>query len=118
MLELYFLFYRIPKMMSRLARERNRSAVVWSILGILTWIGAELLVAFTLGLVHGLGVALWGWPSQSTAVSLLTYALALIAALASVTLLSRILTAKATQTDYPAPPPPPSFAQSEQRSID
>src|SRR5215471_16788011 len=118
MLELYFLFYRIPKMMSRLARERNRSAVTWSIIGIMSWIGAEILVAFNLGAIHGIGVALWNWPTQSTTVSILTYALALVAALSSVTIVSRILTAKSSEADYPAPPPPPTFRPSEQRSID
>jgi hypothetical protein len=43
MLELYFVLYRIPKMMTQLARERHRSAVAWSLFGILAWIGAEFL---------------------------------------------------------------------------
>ncbi len=43
MLELYFLyfiFYRIPKMMSSLAKERSRSVPGWSVLGITAWVGA------------------------------------------------------------------------------
>ena len=41
-LELYFLLYRIPRLMSGLARERNRSALAWSLFGIGAWIGAEV----------------------------------------------------------------------------
>ena len=52
MLELYFLIYRIPKMMTRLARERNRSALAWSLMGVGAWLGAELFVLFGAGLIY------------------------------------------------------------------
>jgi hypothetical protein len=113
MLELYVLIYRIPKMMTRLARERNRSAVAWTLIGIGSWIAAELAVAFTLGLIHGLGSVWWGWPLQSSVFTFLTYVLALVAALASVTMVSRILTGKTAAEDYPVPPPPPAFGATE-----
>lgn len=107
MLELYFLLYRIPKMMTRLAREKDRSALGWSLLGISAWIGAELFVVLAIGFVHGMGVALWGWPLQSTGISLLTYVLALVAALVSVTIVSKVLTSKGRHETFPVPPPPP-----------
>ena len=58
MLELYFLIYRIPKMMTRLARERNRSALAWSLMGVGAWLGAELFVLFGAGLIYGTGSVL------------------------------------------------------------
>jgi L-asparagine transporter-like permease len=44
MIEIYFLIFRIPKMMTQLARERNRSALAWSLIAIGAWIGSELFV--------------------------------------------------------------------------
>ena len=116
MLELYFLIYRIPKMMTRLAREKNRSALGWSLIGIGAWIGAELFVVLAIGFVHGMGVALWGWPLQSTGVSFMTYVVALVAALASVTIVSRVLTSMSRHETFPEPPPPPDFQVSEPNS--
>ena len=109
MLELYFLFYRIPKEMTRLARERNRSALAWTLLAIATWIGVELLVGLAVGIVYGIGVALWSWPVESRGIGVLTYILALVAALLSVTLVSRVLRNKPIDEELPAPPPPPNF---------
>ena len=118
MLELYFLFYRIPKMMTRLARERNRSALAWSFIGIAAWLGGEILVALVIGLIHGLGVVLWGWPERSLGFSALTYILALAGALASVTIVSRILTGKTREESFPSPPPPPEFQTPHQPHVD
>ena len=66
MLELYFVLYRIPKMMTRLARERNRRALAWSLLGVAAWIGAELAVAFGFGVAYGLGSIFLGWEPEMT----------------------------------------------------
>jgi hypothetical protein len=57
MIELYFLIYRIPKIMSSLARERNRSPLAWSLIGIASWLGSELVVALGLGSMYGVGMA-------------------------------------------------------------
>lgn len=110
MIELYFLLYRIPKMMSQLARERNRSALAWSLIGIFSWLGAELVVALGLGVAYGVGVVFWGWPEDmSPGFTLFFYAMSLGAAIGGVTLARRILAAKSTDTSFPLPPPPPSF---------
>jgi len=114
MLELYFVFYRIPKMMTRLARERNRSAWRWSLIGIGAWIGGELVAGFAVGLIHGIGIMLWGWPVRSPGFSALTYILALAGALISVTIVSRILVGKSTEESFPSPPPPPEFHQTSE----
>jgi len=51
-LELYFLLFRVPKMMTRLARQRGRSALRWSLVGIGAWLGAEFAVIFAGGIVY------------------------------------------------------------------
>ena len=118
MLELYFIFYGIPKMMTRLARERNRSALGWSLIGIGAWIVAEITTALAVGLIHGIGIMIWGWPEQSPLVSILTYVLALGAAIISITIVSRILRGKSREISFPSPPPPPDFEIPEQRNDD
>jgi hypothetical protein len=114
MLELYFVFYRIPRMMTRLARARKRSAWRWSLIGIGAWIGGELVAGFAAGLIHGIGIMLWGWPVRSPGFSALTYILALAGALISVTIVSRILAGKSTEESFPSPPPPPEFHQTSE----
>ena len=110
MLELYFVFYRIPKMMSRLARERNRSALKWSLLGIAAWIGAELFVAVGLGILYGAGMIFWGWPEKEPAsFTLLSYVAALAAAIGGYALVHRILSNLPNQQGFSQPPPPPRF---------
>jgi hypothetical protein len=113
MIELYFLIYRIPKMMSQLARERGRSALAWSLLGIISWLGAELFVSFSFGLIYGLGIALRGWPEEMPAgLMLLLYVVALAAAIGGFSLVRYILSSlprEGETPDSPQPPPPPSF---------
>lgn len=110
MIELYFLFYRIPKMMSQLARERNRSALAWSLIGIFSWLGAEFMVMFGFGIIYGVGTALWGWPEKEPGgLILLLYVVALAAAVGGITLIRYILSSmpRAGEAPYESPPPPP-----------
>ncbi len=107
MIELYFIFYRIPKMMGRLARERNQSAWKWSLIAIAAWIGAEVVVAFGLGIFYEVGIIFWGWPENEPAIfTLILYVAALAAALGSVTFVRRILL---NQREFPPPPPPQRY---------
>jgi len=115
-LELYFLFYRVPKMLTRLARERGRSAWRWSLLGIGAWVGAELLVLLGAGFVYGIGEAVLGWPMPiPPGFKALAYVLALVAALLSATLVSRILMRTPTEKHFPVPPLPPEFSREPER---
>ena len=116
MLELYFIFYRIPKMMSALARERNRSALKWSLLGIGAWIGGELFAGLAFGVLYGVGMIFLGWPEEmSPGLTLLMYVVALAAAVGAFTLVRRILRGKSANPLDSAdpllqpPPPPPQF---------
>jgi|SRR5262245_9553631 len=95
-------------MMTRLARERGRSALAWSLLGIATWIVVEVMVTLMAGLLYGLGVLLFDWQMPiPEGVKVISYILALVAALGSVTVLSRILSRRSKE--LAAPPLPPDF---------
>lgn len=107
MLELFFVFYWLPKRMTQLARERKRSAVAWSVIAIASWIGSEVGVFALAGIVYALGFELWGWEEPSAGAQLLIYFLALGTAILSVTIVMRILRSKPRQDAFPAPPPPP-----------
>jgi Kef-type K+ transport system membrane component KefB len=110
-LELYFIFYRVPKMMTRLARERNRSALRWSLLGMGAWIGAEFFVAIAFALIYEIGAAVLDWPRpEPVGLRVLSYFLALVAALGSTTIVSRVLMSKSKEQSFPVPPPPPKFS--------
>src|SRR5262245_11784732 len=93
-LELAFLFVIIPRRMARLARERNRSALKWSLAAIGVWIGTE----FVVGIVAGLSLLVFAASSGRTInpdkVSWIAYVPALIAALISAEIMIRHLTAK------------------------
>lgn len=111
-LELYFLIYRIPKMMTKLARERQRSALLWSLIGVGTWIGAELGVSFVVAFTYAIVVAVqYGEVDEviPPGIRTLAYVLGLVAAVVSVTLVQRFLTARPKVEFEPPPPPPPKF---------
>lgn len=110
MIELFFIFYYIPKRMTRLARERHRSAVVWSLFGIGAWLAGELVVWLVFLAIYGLGMALWGWPEQLNAgLRLAVYVAALAAAGGGLMLVERRLDSRSREKSYPLPPPPPQF---------
>lgn len=109
MLELYFIFYRVPKTMTRIAREQNRSALAWSLIGIGAWIGAETFVVFTLTFIYQVGVAAADWTDPEPAgLRFGTYVLGLIAAFLAMTGLTRWLESKPAHRYQP--PPPPTFS--------
>ena len=111
MLELYFIFYRIPKMMSQLARERQRSAVAWSLIGILAWVGAEFVVFLGIGVTYAIVTIMTdGHVSEEfpPVLRLLSYVLALGAAIGSFLLTKRFLASRPRPAFEP-PPPPPTF---------
>ena len=112
MVELYFLIYRIPKMMIRLARERNRSGLVWTLLAIGSWIGAEIIVALALRVIYATGVVLLDWPqSISPAARFLIYLISLCGAIGGLMLVRRFLYNLDRTRSVPRPPPPPYFEE-------
>jgi len=110
MLELYFLLYRIPKMMSKAARERHRSALAWSLIGIGVWLVSEFVVGVALTLAYEIVALAVDWPERITGgFRLLTYLVSLAAAIVSVSILRRRLLATPSAVLYKLPPPPPTF---------
>jgi len=98
--------------MTRLARERNRSAIKWSLLGIAAWIGGEFFVLFAVGFLYEVGAIAFGWPERAPAGLLFfAYVLALVGAILSVTMVARILRSKSLPESFPVPPPPPQFPE-------
>jgi hypothetical protein len=111
MLELYFIFYRIPKMMSQLARERQRSAVAWSLIGIAAWLGAEIVVVMGVAMTYAIvSIMTEGDVSEEfpPVLRAVTYIAALGAAIGSFLLAKRVLTSRPKPAFEP-PPPPPTF---------
>jgi hypothetical protein len=112
MIELYFIFYKVPKTMSRLARERGRSRVGWALIGIGAWIGAEFAIVTLFELIQVIGILWWDWPEEmSTGLTALTYICALGGAVGSFFLVYRILKSRPLHTNLPTPPPPPDFSE-------
>jgi|SRR5215213_540142 len=108
MIELYFLLIRLPRMMSRLARERNRSAVGWSLLAIAAWIGSEILVVLIYSIIYETGIEHWGWPEQPPlGVVFVVYLLSLASAILGAAFIRRVL--RSIPVSQPLPPPPPQF---------
>ena len=94
MLELIFLFIVIPKRMTRLARERNRSGLKWSLAAIGVWLGVEILVGIVLTVLIYLASYLWGIPEDPEKIPGVAYFPALVAALISAEFMIRHLRSK------------------------
>ena len=109
MVELIFLIYVVPKRMSRLARERSRSALGWSLMAVGAWVGAEVVVAILFRVAYAVGEEALGWPPKPPALLvLLAYLASLAAAVLSAEFVRRILFS-IPQKGVFSPPPPPRF---------
>lgn len=110
MIELYFLLYRIPRMMTRVARERNRSTLAWSLIGIAAWLGAEITVLLLIGVVYGFAALFLDWPLKiPVGLRFISYFIALTVAIISVILVKNYLISTSQGRSFPSPPPPPQF---------
>jgi hypothetical protein len=109
MVELIFLIYVLPRRMARLARERNRSTLWWSLAAIGAWVGAELCVGLGLGVAYGAVGYLRGWPQDPPApFFLFVYLASLAAAVLAAEFVRRILHSMPRAGEF-SPPPPPRF---------
>ena len=97
--------------MSRLARERGRSAVRWSLLAIVTWFGVEAAVIFGIALAYGAAAIYFDWPEEPPgSLAVIAYLGGLGSAILSSIVLGRLLSAKPRREIGPEPPPPPQFS--------
>jgi hypothetical protein len=95
MIEIMFLVYFLPKRMSILARERDRSGLKWALAAIGAWLGMEILINFTWGVVSSFGLAFWDW-SEATVrtATVAVYVIGLVGGMVSADVVRRLLTAK------------------------
>lgn len=109
MIELIFLFFVLPKKMTKLARERNRSALKWSLAAIGAWIGAEIVVIVLTVILLFVTSAIWGVPADPESVSGFAYLPALVAAFVGAEIIIRKLRRmpKAGEEEYLKGPPMP-----------
>ena len=96
MFEIFFLAYYLPKRMRILAKERDRSALGWSLAAIGAWLGAEFLIIFIWIVIYGLGLIFWGWRGDvdRQPVTYVVYFIALIAGMVAADVVRRRLMAK------------------------
>lgn len=64
MFELIYVFYFLPKRIKGLAQERGRSALAWSIIAIVAWFGAEILVIIVFTIGYAILAAVKGWQTE------------------------------------------------------
>src|SRR5689334_7770128 len=93
MLELIFFFIVIPRRMSRLARERNRSALMWTLATMGVWLVTEFVVSLVGVVLIFVSSAAFGVPKDPETMSELAYMPALVAALVSAEFMIRRLRA-------------------------
>lgn len=95
-IDLLFLLIIIPYCVWMLAKERNESALKWSLAAIGAWIGAELIIGTIVGLLKNPIARLGFAPRGNIAniFSILFYLLVFTAAAASATLVIRQLRKK------------------------
>jgi hypothetical protein len=89
MFEIYFIFFFLPRKMSRLAKERNQSAIAWSLMAIGAWVLAETVV---LAVIEGFAMATGEADQQGWYIGL-GYVASLVAALVAADLVRRKLQA-------------------------
>ena len=94
MLELAFLFYFLPRRMTRLARERQRSALAWTIAASAAWIGAEIVVGIAIMTMAFVSAGLWGWPKDTEGVTFVAYLPGLLAGLVAAEIVKRYLSSR------------------------
>ncbi|HZS10444.1 MAG TPA: hypothetical protein VFD58_36790 [Blastocatellia bacterium] len=90
MLELFFIFVWLPRRIGRLARERGRSALWWSLFAIMMWVGLEVAAGVVLGLVSEL-LGLGQQAGSGTFVVVVIYIVALLSGAVGAEIVRRIL---------------------------
>jgi hypothetical protein len=100
-IELLFLIFFLPKRMKILARERDLSALNWTLAAVGAWLGVEMLIIFAWVVVSTVGWSLWGWPEdpEKSPITFVVYFVALVGGMVAADLVRRRLTAKPITRD-------------------
>lgn len=91
-------------------RDSGRSGPLWSVICGGTFIGIQLLFGLGIGILMGIGIAVWGWDeSILTDYSIGVSLIAVIPALFATWLIFRYLDRIPDEPVMIQPPPPPTF---------
>jgi len=101
MLELAFLLYFLPKRMTRLARERHRSARAWTLAASAAWIGAEIVVGVAIMAMGVVTAQVWGWPKDNETVTAVAYLPGLLSGLVAAEIVKRYLSSRPALREVP-----------------
>lgn len=84
-----------------LARERERSALKWTLAAVGAWLGVECLIIFAWVVVSTVSSLLWGWPEdvERSPITFVVYFIALIGGMIGADIVRRRLTAKPVTRD-------------------
>ena len=104
MLELAFLFYFLPRRMTRLAREPHRSALAWSVAASAARIGAEIVVGSAIMLSALVTAELWGWPKDIESLTVVVYLPGLLAGLVAAEIVRHYLLSRPVIVEEPDAP--------------
>jgi hypothetical protein len=96
MIEIVFLVFFLPKRMRILARERDRSALKWTLAAVGAWLGVECLIVSCWAVISTISSLVWGWPEdpERSPITIVVYFLALAGGMVAADLVRRRLTAK------------------------
>ena len=110
MIELILLFYIIPKRIYPLAKEQGKSGLGWTVIAALAFMGGEMFIAFTAGLIYAIASVAMGWEIEmSGGVRLLLYIPSVICGFICFGLVEKYLRRQVTVEIHPLPPAPPTF---------
>ena len=92
------------------AKRTGRNAALWSVICGFTFIGIQLGVSLTIGIVIGVGSQVWGWDeSIADRYSLLWMLVSFVPSFIALWLLFNYLDRIPDEPIQSAPPPPPTF---------
>ncbi len=111
MIELVLAIFVIPKIISPIAKVKNRSGVRWSLLAIGAFFVTEILIVGIYFFTYALLAKFFNWQQDVYQFWLtkLIYIVALIGGLGSADII-RIYLGKTDSTDFIKPPVPPNFS--------
>ena len=96
----------------RKGRDSGRNAALWSAICGFTFLGIQVVVSLGLGIIIGLGIALWGWSEDLLdKYSMLISIVSVIPAGLVLWLIIRYLDRVPAEPVASLPPPPPTFGQ-------
>lgn len=110
-LEIILMLVILPRSIKPLARERGKSAFLWTLAAIGAWIGGELLVITIYVILYVLSAGYFGFSEdiEKQPATYIANFIGLLCGLGCADFVRRLLTSMPRVTHEPVPPPPPTF---------